>query len=421
MADGILYFRANGSAGEELWRSDGTANGTYLVKDIYAGSRGSELNNFCIVDNTIYFTAESEGAFNEILWKTDGTAAGTVNLYTWPQGPERPGYLTNVDGTLFFTAGDVNEGRSLWKSDGTKAGTMLVKDIHTGDVGFSSDEFSRLTNFGGTLYFAANDGVHGRELWRSDGTAAGTVMVRDFVPGAWEGSWPLFVADGRLLVVTNAETYGSELWISTPERQGPADFDENGRVDGTDFLSWQRSFGATADPAGSGADGDGNGTVGSEDLGVWQNIFGAGGSASGSAAATGGASELAMAALVADEETVDDGAEQSGADVGNTADAAFAWLAAERMIDHGAWNRSSAVEVELLSRDRAEQSARVTATADREFDGAWNNSLRRRLQTEEEGAPNHCTTFHDHLSNLETVSDQSPSLAYGTGGLNSFD
>lgn len=383
VADGVLYFRAGYYTDKELWRSDGTANGTYLVKDIYAGSRSSELNNFCVVNNRIYFSARyaNSSGSSDYLWTTDGTTAGTVVLYTWPQGPARPRDLTNVDGTLFFTAGEVNEGRSLWKSDGTKAGTMLVKDIRAGDVGFSSDEFSRLTNFGGTLYFTANDGVHGRELWRSDGTAAGTVMVRDFVAGAWSGSTPLFVANGRLLLATSAEPYGNELWISTPERQGPADYDENGRVDGSDFLAWQRAYGATVDPVGSGADGDGNGTVGSEDLGVWQAAFGGGGS---TAVAASSASEFVAAALIAEEElaafVVDDG-EQS--DVGSAADAAFAWLAGDRAAtDRGGWQRS-ARETELLARDWAARSIPLAATAGSDLRNSWRiGGLVRRLQAE---------------------------------------
>ena len=46
--------------------------------------------------------------------------------------PSNPTYLTDVGGTLFFTADDGTHGQELWKSDGTKAGTVLVKDINPG-------------------------------------------------------------------------------------------------------------------------------------------------------------------------------------------------------------------------------------------------------------------------------------------------
>ena len=94
-----------------------------------------------------------------------------------------PGELTNVNGMLFFTADDGVNGRELWKSDGTAAGTVLVEDIRLG-AGNSSLP-SQLTNVNGVLFFTADDGVNGRELWKSDGTAAGTVLVKDISPWCW--------------------------------------------------------------------------------------------------------------------------------------------------------------------------------------------------------------------------------------------
>ncbi|MDX1488869.1 MAG: hypothetical protein R3268_11750, partial [Acidiferrobacterales bacterium] len=81
----------------------------------------------------------------------------------------------------YFSASDGNgvNGRELWMSDGTNAGTVLVKDIRSG--GGSSNP-ANLTVFNGALYFSADDGVNGRELWKSDGTDAGTVSVKDIYP-----------------------------------------------------------------------------------------------------------------------------------------------------------------------------------------------------------------------------------------------
>src|SRR3954447_14710878 len=85
-----------------------------------------------------------------------------------------PGQITAVGDTIFFAARDNDHGRELWKSDGTAAGTALVKDVRAG-AGGSYPEY--LTEFQGKLYFVANNGTNGRELWKSDGTAAGTTLV----------------------------------------------------------------------------------------------------------------------------------------------------------------------------------------------------------------------------------------------------
>ena len=88
-----------------------------------------------------------------------------------------PSFLTDVNGTLFFTANDGTTGDELWKSDGTEAGTVLVKDIFPGAIGripFSSSP-NFLTDVNGTLFFNANDDPTGNELWKSEGTEAGTV------------------------------------------------------------------------------------------------------------------------------------------------------------------------------------------------------------------------------------------------------
>ena len=87
-----------------------------------------------------------------------------------------PNNLVEVGGTLFFTANDGLSGVELWKSDGTAGGTVRVADINSGTASSSP---ANLTNVGGTLFFTANDGTSGSELWKSDGTEVGTVRVKD--------------------------------------------------------------------------------------------------------------------------------------------------------------------------------------------------------------------------------------------------
>jgi ELWxxDGT repeat protein len=74
----------------------------------------------------------------------------------------------------FFVTDDGVHGSELWITDGSIAGTRIVKDINPGSAASNPGS---LTNVNGTLYFTANDGVHGPALWKSNGTAAGTVML----------------------------------------------------------------------------------------------------------------------------------------------------------------------------------------------------------------------------------------------------
>src|SRR5262249_4303261 len=156
--NGTVYFGADdGTHGREPWKSDGTSEGTVMLEDIAPGSTPSGAANLTNANGTVVFTTTDGIGYQ--LWKTDGTSAGTVQV----AAVARPSSFTNVNGTLFFVSGG-----ELYKSDGTPAGTTLVKSIRFG-VGSNP---SWLTNVNGTLYFSANDGSHGEELWKSDGTSA---------------------------------------------------------------------------------------------------------------------------------------------------------------------------------------------------------------------------------------------------------
>jgi len=154
------------------------------------------------------------------LWKSDGTAAGTVLVKDINPGVNSglrsyDGNFTNVNGTVYFAADDGTNGYELWKSDGTAAGTVLVKDINPGTGSLSS--LPDIENVNGTLYFPADDGTNGYELWKSDGTTAGTVLVKDINPASVT-SLPqnLTNVNDKLYFTANDGINGYELWSLSP-------------------------------------------------------------------------------------------------------------------------------------------------------------------------------------------------------------
>ena len=125
-------------------------------------------------------------------------------------GGSSPSNFVNVNGTLFFTANDGANGVELWRSDGTSSGTTLVKDIRGGSSG-SDPTF--LTNVNGTLFFRAFDGVNGYQLWHSDGTFSGTTLVKDILGGS-SSSLPRYLTNvnGTLFFSAFDGVNGYELW-----------------------------------------------------------------------------------------------------------------------------------------------------------------------------------------------------------------
>jgi ELWxxDGT repeat protein len=221
--NGVLFFQVNTSGSERgLWRSDGTKSGTWLVQDLYIDTYNYSLTDFAAADSILYFTANGT-----TLWRTNGTASGTYtlayfqivrnlatfknNLYfsagnnntgeeLWKTtgktgktillkdlngalGASLPCNFYATANALYFTAA-TNAGWELWKTTGSESSTQMVKDINPGGDGVLSSYSEKvITNIGNTIYFSATDGVTGYQLWKSDGTDAGTVRVSNIADG----------------------------------------------------------------------------------------------------------------------------------------------------------------------------------------------------------------------------------------------
>lgn len=220
-----LFFRGNdGQSGAELWISDGTETGTRLVKDINPGTESSEPGIFAATDSHVYFQA-SNGVTGEELWVSDGSNEGTqIVLDIEPgSGGSKPYAIQAAGDRVYFTAEDTQHGGELWVSDGTATGTKLVRDIVRGRDGSWPRHKAAI---GGKLVFSANDGVHGTELWITDGTAEGTMLLKDIHPerGPNPSSDPqgLTAVGDLLFFVVNDAKHGAELWKSDGSSSGTA-------------------------------------------------------------------------------------------------------------------------------------------------------------------------------------------------------
>ena len=258
--DGKLYFHADdGENGDELWVSDGTREGTQLVADINPGLRDnnfpkySRIEYFIEFNDKLYFSALSAENGQE-LWVSDGTREGTqlvadinpgLNFFgeaedSEPGGPNpspsnsafSAGFI-EFNNKLYFSANDGENGEELWVSDGTREGTQLVADINPGSSNYSNSYSSsyprNFIEFNNKLYFSANDGDNNQELWVSDGTREGTQLVADINPGSSNyrnGSYP-----GNFIEFNN-----KLYFIAFNRENGGGLFVSDGTTEGTQFL-----------------------------------------------------------------------------------------------------------------------------------------------------------------------------------------
>jgi len=233
----VLYFSADGPDGRELYRTDGTKEGTYQVKNISFSSISSSPKDFIEYNNELFFLAsgalyktdgtevgtveiadviganELSGGNNLMyiganeLWASDGTAAGTLQLVEIYPGAEHgePRNLYVKDDIVYFFATDELHNREFFKNEGI-AISELIKDINTG----TEDYTGEFTPFDNHLYLSKNESD--TMLWRSDGT---TGDIEPFYNLEKENFMPLAIKNGLLFFTTDNETgafQGKILW-----------------------------------------------------------------------------------------------------------------------------------------------------------------------------------------------------------------
>jgi ELWxxDGT repeat protein len=216
-----IYFNAyTNSSGYELWAHEMTNSSTWQVADINSGGHSNPGQNagLTVMGTRLYFDA-SAGSNNE-LW-----AHETTNSSTWlvadinSGGSSNPGIdagLTVMGTRLYFDAFTGSDGRELWAHETTNSSTWLVADINSGAGNGYPGQYAGLTVVGTRLYFDADDGSSGYELWAHETTNSSTWQVADIDNGAGSGDpggyAGLTVVDTRLYFDANDGSSGYELW-----------------------------------------------------------------------------------------------------------------------------------------------------------------------------------------------------------------
>jgi ELWxxDGT repeat protein len=220
-----IYFRADdGDVGAEVWRSDGTKAGTKLLHNVWPGSTGSSAGEFASLGRKVYFRAD-DGLNGIELWRTNGKPGGASLVKDInPVASSAVTELVRLGDRLYFGAVDGTRGRELWRTDGRRRGTKLVRDINPGDddvmPGPDSSNPFYLARLGRRLYFSAEDGLRGRELWRTNGRGGGTKIARNIVPGSDSGLPCELVRLGGRLIFAAIGPGGWELWKTDGSRSG---------------------------------------------------------------------------------------------------------------------------------------------------------------------------------------------------------
>lgn len=251
--DKVVFSANTDDYGIELWISDGTEAGTYMVKDINEVGNSepvgfTQLNETQFVFGAFNFESDpnGDGSGQKWLYVSDGTEEGTKLVkqckVLYPgqdNNSERHAPYMRVGRKVFFKADNAEEtaGGELWVTDGTESGTYMVKNINMQNNGKGDAAIDHMLNYGNTkLFFKAWSQESGNEPWCSDGTEAGTYEIANTVDrtatsGNGVGGNLTCVGEtpykGKVYFRTEHDVYGAELGCTNMEKDNYTVFDVN--------------------------------------------------------------------------------------------------------------------------------------------------------------------------------------------------
>lgn len=215
---GKIFFAGNdGTNSGGLYFTDGTTSGTQLISGTQNVVVSSSQNLVFVECNSKLFFVADDGTHGQELWVTDGTSGGTQmvkDIVTGIGNAQIQGLRyasASFQNKLYFVANDGANGSEVWVSDGTSSGTQLLKDINSGNASSSPGNFVVYNNL---LYFSADNGANGTELWVSDGTTNGTTMFADLSNQQYTSISTMVWNNKLWFTETTLSQFDSEIFIS---------------------------------------------------------------------------------------------------------------------------------------------------------------------------------------------------------------